>query len=304
LPATGVGMPGVRRHNFETERADLTRCHLDRPVADATFYVISTSPAEPQMCGLKGRGRAKVVGKSRATAGVVAKRHTAKEFGKGRAVTDRPIRVLVATLPALWSEVLARLLERERDLHVVGRAHNEDQLREEVSTHHPHLILFDYEALGPDSEGIIARLRRAAPNTRTLVFASGSGDERTLSVLRAGALGLVAKQLGYPALLAALRAVAAGELWAHRRVAAQALDQLVPSTFRTQRLPSHLTKREREVVEGVGRGLRNREIAHALGISERTVQGHLKNIFSKTRVHSRFALSLWSRGEPKRQRQI
>ena len=243
-----------------------------------------------------------MAGKSRATAGVVAKPPTAKRFGKGRAVTDRPIRVLVATLLALWSEVLARLLERERDLHVVGRAHNEHQLLEEVSTHHPHVILFDYEALGADSEGIIARLRRAAPSTRTLVFASGSGDETTISVLRAGALGLVAKQLGYPALLAALRAVAAGELWAQRRVAAQALDQLVPSTFQRQKLPSHLTKREREVVEGVGSGLRNQEIAHSLGISERTVKSHLNNIFSKTRVSSRFALSLWSRGEAKRKR--
>ena len=230
------------------------------------------------------------------------KRRAAKQFGKGRTATDLPIRILVATLPPLWSEVLARLLQKERDLHVVGRAHNEDQLREGASTHHPHLVLFDYEAFGPDSEGIIGRLHKAAPHTRTLVLAMGSGDETTLSVLRAGALGLVAKQLGYPALLAALRAVAAGELWANRRVAAQALDQLVPSNFRAQRLPSHLTKREREVVDGVGRGLRNREIAHALGISERTVKSHLNNIFSKTRVSSRFALSLWSRGEAKRKR--
>lgn len=241
--------------------------------------------------------------KSQATAGVGAKRRTDQQFRKGRAVTDRPIRVLVATLPALWSEVLARLLERERDLHVVGRAHNEDQLREAVATHSPHVVLFDYEAFGPNSEGIIGRLRRAAPNTRTLVVASGSGDETTISVLRAGALGLVAKQLGYPALLAALRAVAAGELWAHRRVAAQALDQLASPVFQRQRLPSQLTKREWEVVEGVGRGLRNREIAHALGISERTVKSHLNNIFSKTRVSSRFALSLWSQGEAKRKRQ-
>ena len=227
---------------------------------------------------------------------------TAKKSGEGRAVTNRPIRVLVATLPALWSEVLARLLEKESDLHVVGRAHNETQLRDSASTHHPHVVLFDYEAFGPDSEGIIGRLRRAAPNTRTLVFATGSGDETTVSVLRAGALGLVAKQLGYPALLAALRAVAGGELWAQRRLAAQALDQLVPSTFQRQKLPSQLTKREREVVDGVGRGLRNREIAHSLGISERTVKSHLNNIFSKTHVSSRFALSVWSQGEAKRKR--
>jgi DNA-binding NarL/FixJ family response regulator len=235
--------------------------------------------------------------------GVVVNRRTAQQIGRGQAVTDRPIRVLVATLPALWSEVLGRLLERERDLHVVGRAHSEDQLREAVATHNPHVILFDYEALGPNSEGIIARLRRAAPSARTLVFATGGGDETTIAVLRAGAMGLVGKQLGYPALLAALRAVAAGELWAHRRVTAQAIDQLVSPVLQKQEVPSQLTKREWEVVEGVGKGLRNREIADALGINERTVKSHLNNIFSKTRVSSRFALSLWSRGEVKRKRQ-
>jgi DNA-binding NarL/FixJ family response regulator len=243
-----------------------------------------------------------VGGKNRAASGVVAKRRTVKQLVRGRPITERPIRVLVAALPALWSEVLARLIERERDLHVVGRAHNEDQLRELGFIHCPHVILFDYEAFGPDSEGIIARVRQAVPKTRMLVFATGSADETTISVLRAGASGLVAKQLGYPALLAALRAVAAGELWARRRVAAQALDRLVPSTFRSQKPQSHLTRREREVVEGVGRGLRNREIAHSLGISERTVKSHLNNIFSKTRVHNRFALTVWSQGEAKRKR--
>jgi len=220
----------------------------------------------------------------------------------GRAITSRPIRVLVATPPALWSEVLSLLLERERDLRVVGRAQDENQLRETASRYQPHLILFDYEAFQPDSRGIISRLRQAVPNARTVVLASESDDETTISVLRGGALGLVAKQAGYPALLAAVRAVAAGEFWANRRVAALALDQMVPPAIRRPKLPSQLTRREREVVEGVGRGLRNCEIAQSLGISERTVKSHLNNIFSKKRVSSRYALSLVSRGEAKRRR--
>lgn len=218
---------------------------------------------------------------------------------KGKAVTDRPIRVLVATQPPLWSEVLSRQIERERDLEVVGRAHNEDQIRQVASEGKPHVILLDYEALGPNCEGLIARLRRTVAEARTLVFATRSGDETTVSVLRAGAAGLVGKQLGYPALLAALRAVANGELWAHRRVTAQAFDQLLTPAPRGPELPSRLTKREWEVIEGVGRGLRNREIARTLGISERTVKSHLNNIFAKTRVNSRFALTLWAQGEAK-----
>ncbi len=227
------------------------------------------------------------------------KRRIPRNGKKGKAITDRPIRVLVATQPALWSEVLGRQIERERDLKVVGRAHNEDQIRQVASDANPHVILLDYEALGPNCEGLIARLRRTVAEARTLVFATRSGDETTVSVLRAGAAGLVGKQLGFPALLAALRAVAGGELWAHRRVTAQAFDQLLTPAPRSPELPSRLTRREWEVIEGVGKGLRNREIAHTLGISERTVKSHLNNIFAKTRVNSRFALTLWAQGETK-----
>jgi DNA-binding NarL/FixJ family response regulator len=227
------------------------------------------------------------------------KRRTPRNGKKEKAVADRPIRVVVATQPALWSEVLARQIEREKDLKVVGRAHNEDQIRQAAAEGEPHVILLDYEALGPNCEGLIARMRRTAPKARTLVFATRSSDDTTVGVLRAGAAGLVGKQLGYPAMLAALRAVANGELWAHRRVTAQAFDQMLTPAPRSPELPSRLTRREWEVIEGVGKGLRNREIARTLGISERTVKSHLNNIFAKTRVNSRFALTLWAQGETK-----
>jgi two-component system nitrate/nitrite response regulator NarL len=214
------------------------------------------------------------VGRRQGRGGGGVKSRIPRDGKKGKAVTDRPIRVLVATQPPLWSEVLSRQIERERDLEVVGRAHNEDQIRQVASEGKPHVILLDYEALGPNCEGLIARLRRTVAEARTLVFATRSGDETTV-------------------------AVANGELWAHRRVTAQAFDQLLTPAPRGPELPSRLTKREWEVIEGVGRGLRNREIARTLGISERTVKSHLNNIFAKTRVNSRFALTLWAQGEAK-----
>ena len=90
----------------------------------------------------------------------------------------------------------------------------------------PELLLLDYEALGPNSESIIARLRRIAPRTRILVMATRSADEYVERVLRAGAAGLVGKQLDFVALLRAVRAVAAGEIWANRRAQALTLERL------------------------------------------------------------------------------
>ena len=58
-----------------------------------------------------------------------------------------------------------------------------------------------------------------------------------------------------------------------------------------------LTRRELEVLDGITRGLRNREIALLLGVSEKTVKTHLNNIFAKTQVRGRFALALWAQGQ-------
>ncbi|MGH9391655.1 MAG: response regulator, partial [Vicinamibacteria bacterium] len=87
-------------------------------------------------------------------------------------------------------------LNLEPDLQVVGDGGDEDQVVEMLATS-PDLLLFDYEALGANSESIISRLRRTAPRIRVLVIATRSSDEYVERVLRAGASGLVGKQLGF-----------------------------------------------------------------------------------------------------------
>lgn len=200
----------------------------------------------------------------------------------------------IAVRPNLWADVLGRLLDQELDLKVVGRAATEDDLVQLLEAASPDLVLFDYEALGPNAEGAIGRLRRSFPLVRVLVLASRSSDDTVVAVLRSGAAGLVSKQAEHATLLAAIRAVGTGETWANRRVTARALDELVAPIHPALSGPAHLTHREMEVVDGVGRGLRNREIALALGISEKTVKTHLNNVFVKLGVRSRTALALWA----------
>ena len=99
------------------------------------------------------------------------------------------IRLAIATQPALLRDVLSRLLSREPDIEIVGQGHDEDRIVEVLKAVSPELLLLDYEALGPNSESIIARLRRIAPRTRILVMATRSADEYVERVLRAGAAG-------------------------------------------------------------------------------------------------------------------
>ncbi|HEY3172333.1 MAG TPA: response regulator transcription factor [Thermoanaerobaculia bacterium] len=207
------------------------------------------------------------------------------------------VRLAIGTQPALLRDVLSRLLNRESDLEVVGQGHDEDSIVQVLKGLAPELLLLDYEALGPNSESIIARLRRIAPATRILVMATRSADEYVERVLRVGAAGLVGKQLNFTALLQAVRAVAAGQVWANRRAQALTLEHLTDFSAGAAEPEGQLTRREQQIVDGVTRGLRNKEIARQLIISEKTVKSHLNNIFQKLGLEGRFALAVFDQNQ-------
>lgn len=204
------------------------------------------------------------------------------------------IDLILGVQPKLWAELLTLAFAREGDVRVLQSVADEDELAEAADRHKGAVILLDYEALGPGCEGVIARMRRIGPSLRVLVLARRSGDETVSSVLRAGAVGLVGKQSGFTTLLAAVRAVAAGEVWAQRQVTARLIQQMAFPQRTMADGSASLTRREWELVDAIRQGGANREIALALGISEKTVKTHLTNIFLKTGVHSRFALARWA----------
>ena len=158
----------------------------------------------------------------------------------------------------------------------------------------PAVLLFDYEGLGPSAERAIQRLHRSAKGTRILVLATRSSDETVERVLRSGASGLVGKQQPFATLVRAIRAVAAGELWANRRATAHIVELLSGPSDRNASPVERLTRREWEITDAVAQGLRNKDIARTLSISEKTVKSHLNNIFRKLQVDNRFAVGLYA----------
>ncbi len=201
------------------------------------------------------------------------------------------LELAIAIKPALLRDVLTRLLDTVPDLRVVGYGENEDQIRKVVRKLRPGVLLFDYEAMGPNGESMVSRLRRAAPKTRILVIARRSGEETVEQVLRAGASGLVGKEAEFATLVRAIHMVADGELWANRRTAAQALERLTDASSPVPALGS-LTRREREIADRVALGLRNKDIAQQLSISEATVKSHLNTIFRRLKIDGRVALAM------------
>jgi DNA-binding NarL/FixJ family response regulator len=209
-------------------------------------------------------------------------------------VSSRPRRrVAVAARPALFCELLALKLRDEPDLEVAGTANDEDELRVLVARTRPEVVLFDYEGLGPAAELAIRRIRRASRTARILVLATRSSEETLERVLHAGAAGLVGKQQPFATVVRAIHSVSSGELWANRVAAAHVVEHMTSPRAGGQ-LDERLTRREWQIVDAVGAGTRNREIARTLRISEKTVKSHLNNIFRKLRVDNRFAVGLYS----------
>jgi DNA-binding NarL/FixJ family response regulator len=170
------------------------------------------------------------------------------------------------------------------------------------------VLLLDETGLEQRGIRTIRRLRRLAPATRVLVLATGLGKEARERAMAAGAGGLFEMQSDLATLVQAIRTVAAGEVWNLH----PAPDRL-PPTNSVNRADGRLTRRESDIADCVGRGLRNRQIAAYLNISPETVKTHLSNIFRKLELEGRIGLSALaqrrtgpenrrtpdSRGEPK-----
>jgi len=206
---------------------------------------------------------------------------------------DAHCRIAVAARPALFCEVLAFKLNDEPDLEVVGAARDEDEVRALLGREHPQVLVLDYEGFGPGSEAAVRRLRRVARGTRILVLATRSSQETLERMLRAGAAGLVGKQQKFETLVRAIHAVGRGELWANRAAAAHIVEDLTAPS-RSSTFDVRLTARERQIIQAVGLGVRNRDIGDRLHISEKTVKSHLNSIFRKLQVDNRFAAGLYS----------
>ena len=211
------------------------------------------------------------------------------------------IRIGVASRPGLYRQVLCRALASVDQFAVAGEAWDEESVAALLAKEAPKILLFDYEALGPSGESVIAKLRTMSPQTRILVIATRSGDDTAERVLRSGASGLLPKESDFDTLVRAVRAVAAGELWANRIVTAQALERLTGVSSRDGATDGRLTRREADVVAAVALGLRNKEVARKLGISEQTVKSHVNNVLRKLHLQSRMALALYElkRDQPK-----
>ena len=199
------------------------------------------------------------------------------------------IRVVVADDHRVVRVGLEQLLATFDDIEAVGFAAGGEDAVALCLELEPDVLLLDLSM--PDLDGIevTGRLRQSVPGTRVVVFTSFSDRERIVRALDAGAIGYLLKDAEPEEILAAIRAAARGESPLAPRAAAELLAD------RQGRPPTvELTGRELEVLRLVVDGLANKQIARRLGISEKTVKGHLTNLFQRIGVADRTQAALWA----------
>lgn len=198
------------------------------------------------------------------------------------------IKLVLADDHALVREGTRQLLERYNDLEVVGEAANGEQAIELAKRLRPDLVVMDIRMPGLSGLEATRQIKAECPGVAVLVLTAHDDDEYVFALLQAGADGYLLKTAETEELVRAIRAAYAGKSALDPAVARKVVAQLTGA----QPLPKsqaeeELTARELEILKLVGEGLTNREIARKLYISDRTVQAHLGNIFSKLGVSSR-----------------
>jgi len=227
-----------------------------------------------------GRGRSRLPGRIFPVTPAVPRRH------------DSPVtlRVLLADDHAVVRAGLRALLTTLDGVDVVGEAADGEAAVREAQLLHPDVVLMDLRMPGLDGVEATRRIVAQVPGTAVLVLTLYEDDATVHTAMAAGARGYLLKDVEQEELIAAIRAVAAGQVIFAPGVAGRVLAQfaLGPPAGASVAFPE-LTARERDILELLASGLRTAAIAERLFLSPKTISNHLTSIFAKLRVTDRAA---------------
>jgi DNA-binding NarL/FixJ family response regulator len=197
----------------------------------------------------------------------------------------------------LVREALTAMLDRVPDLRVVGTGVADAAFLDQVK---PDVLLLDVGLVDDDSLGVAAALAKQAPRTKIVVMDLIPANEDIVQFVNAGVSGFVLKDATFDEFVTTIRSVAAGGKVLPPRMAESLFSQIASTASAAQGRARvledvRMTKREREVIELIGEGLSNKEIAQRLNIAAHTVKSHVRNVMEKLTLHTRLQIAAYSR---------
>ena len=180
------------------------------------------------------------------------------------------------------------LLEAEEDIEVIGEASGGKQAVEIVRSYKPDVVVMDVRM--PEGGGVEAcrEIRDQVPEAQVIMLTSFSDDEALFNSIMAGAAGFVLKQIRGSDLVDAIRTVGGGESLLDPGVTQRVLERLRKAKFDDQDPKlARLSPQEERILDMIGEGLTNRQIAERIHLSDKTVKNYVSTILQKLEVARR-----------------
>jgi DNA-binding NarL/FixJ family response regulator len=206
------------------------------------------------------------------------------------------VRVVVADDHPMFRYGLTAVLAQDPGIEVLASVEDGAGLLTAVAAHHPDVVITDLTMPGLDGAAAATRLTATNPEVAILVLTMHEDDDHLFEALRAGARGYLVKGADGTEIIRAVTTVASGDAVYGGPVAHRIIERFTGSagTGPSTAFPE-LTPRERQVLELLATGSRNREIGRRLGMSEKTVRNHVSQVLLKLQVPDRTAAALKAR---------
>ena len=207
----------------------------------------------------------------------------------------RTIRVAIVDDNRLVREALTSMLNQLPDVHVVASDVVDTAI---LAAEKPHVLLLDVGLRDQDSLRMAATLKKNMPDAKIIVMDLVPVNEEIVEFVNAGVSGFVLKDTTFDEFVGTIRSVAAGDNVLPPRMTESLFSQIAKAAGargREQVLEDvRMTRREREVIELIGEGLSNKEIAKRLNIAAHTVKSHVRNVMEKLALHTRLQIAAYS----------
>jgi DNA-binding NarL/FixJ family response regulator len=198
----------------------------------------------------------------------------------------------------LLREGLAGLIRKQPDFKILAASGDIEEALRKVREAKPRVVLLDFSLESHDSLRVTTTVREEVPEARVIVMGLLPIQEDVAAFVRAGASGFIMKDASLDDFLRTIRAVADGADVLPPQLTGSLFGQITRQVMSRGRAPVlegvRLTEREREVIDLLGEGLSNKEIAARLHVAIHTVKSHVHNVLEKLALHTRLEVAAFS----------